>query len=161
MPTGPKERLAKFAKWTGTTPPAKITEGEGEDLTFSAELLTYANRHGLNLDWFWLGDVRGLVMSFHRCETNSTLQIPKDVGEFCRKAALALASSHAFLEARINQYAAWAEADGDTDYDISFSPDEIGRTRDNLAKATEVFNWLAAHGDHGQPVAPVEQENAA
>jgi hypothetical protein len=170
LPSGAKERLALFAEWTGTTPPANITQGKGEDLTFHSDLLAYARRNGLNLDWFWLGDERGLVLAYHRRElvkslgadeATPTLQIPKDVGEFCRKVALVLASSHAFLEERINQYAAWAEADGETEYDISFSPDEIGRTRDNLAKATETFNWLAAHGDHGQPVKAVDQGGAA
>ncbi len=68
LPADAMERLALFAEWTGTTPPACLTEGKGEDLTFSDDLLTYANRFGLNLDWFLLGDERGLVMAYHRAE---------------------------------------------------------------------------------------------
>lgn len=68
LPSGAKERLALFAEWTGTQPPATITEGKGEDLTFSKDLLTYAYRNGLNLDWFWLGDERGPVMAYHRTQ---------------------------------------------------------------------------------------------
>lgn len=60
------DRLALFAEWTGTMPPERILVGAGEDATFSDEMLTYAKAHGLNLDWFVLGDERGLVMAYHR-----------------------------------------------------------------------------------------------
>lgn len=65
-PEGVLDRLALFAEWTGTTPPKRILDGEGDEATFSTEILTYAVQNGLNLDWFWLGDERGLVMSYHR-----------------------------------------------------------------------------------------------
>ncbi len=68
MPAGARERLGLFAEWTGTTPPARIISGEGEELTFSDELLTYAQEQGLSLDWLWFGNVRGLVMANHNRE---------------------------------------------------------------------------------------------
>lgn len=82
------------------------------------------------------------------------LQIPPDVGTYCRAFAKALSSSHGFLDKRIKQYAEWM--DGEPDYSVEFSPDEIGTTRDNLAKAAEFMNWLADHGEHGKPVERVE-----
>lgn len=66
LPGGVLDRLALFAEWTGTTPPQRILDGEGHEATFSTEILTYAVQHGLNLDWFWLGDERGLVLAYHR-----------------------------------------------------------------------------------------------
>lgn len=74
VPGGALERLALFAEWTRTTPPERITEGKGEDLTFSRDLLTYARRYGLNLDWFWLGSERGLVMSYHHAAMKGGVQ---------------------------------------------------------------------------------------
>lgn len=68
LPSGAKERLALFAEWTGTTPPEFICEGKGKDISFTYDLLTYAACHGLNLDWFWLGDERGLVLAYHRSQ---------------------------------------------------------------------------------------------
>ncbi|MDF2140810.1 hypothetical protein [Paenirhodobacter sp. CAU 1674] len=55
----PKEvldRLATFAAATGTTAPECLTEGVGEDRTFSDELLMYCLRTGLSLDWLWFGE---------------------------------------------------------------------------------------------------------
>ena len=104
------------------------------------------------------GSAPGLPTGARERIATPTLQIPQDVGEFCKKAAVALGSSRDFLDGRIKQYAEWAEADGETEYDISFSPDEIGRTRANLAKAAEFLDWLAQHGEHGQPVAAVAVE---
>lgn len=70
------QRLAQFAEWTGTTPPEHITEGEGNDRTFSTAFLVYANQHNLNLDWLWLGEVRGLVMAYHRqAETSEIVSL--------------------------------------------------------------------------------------
>jgi hypothetical protein len=74
MPAGALERLALFAEWTRTTPPERITEGKGEDLTFSRDLLTYACRYGLNLDRFWLGSERGFVMSYHHAAMKGGVQ---------------------------------------------------------------------------------------
>lgn len=68
MPAGALERLALFAEWTGTTPPARILDGEGEERTFSDDILAYADEQGMSLDWFWLGDERGLVMANHNRE---------------------------------------------------------------------------------------------
>lgn len=65
-PEGAMKRLALFGDWTNTTPPARILD---EDRAFSDEILTYARRTGLSLDWFWLGDERGLVMQAHRAAT--------------------------------------------------------------------------------------------
>lgn len=65
LPEGALERLALFAEWTGTMPPERITDGAGGDLTFSDDLLIYADRNGLSLDWFWMGSERGLVMQCH------------------------------------------------------------------------------------------------
>lgn len=68
LPGGAMERLALFAEWTGTTPPQRILKGRGMNASFSRELLAYAYKQGLNLDWFWLGDERGLVTAYHRRE---------------------------------------------------------------------------------------------
>lgn len=65
LPSGALERLALFAEWTGTTPPARVLIDQGDGATFSDEILAYAYRNGLSLDWFWLGDERGLVMAYH------------------------------------------------------------------------------------------------
>lgn len=65
MPSGTMHRLFLFAEWTGTTPPARILEGEGADRTFAPELLAYAAENGLSLDWLLLNDERGLVMAQH------------------------------------------------------------------------------------------------
>lgn len=54
-----RARLAQFAEWTGTTPPATMVDGKGE---FNPDFLAYSAREGLSLDWVLLGDVRGLVM---------------------------------------------------------------------------------------------------
>ena len=67
LSAGALERLALFAEWTKTEPPTKILDGEGENRTFAAELLIYADANGMSLDWFWLGNERGLVMqAFHQ-----------------------------------------------------------------------------------------------
>lgn len=65
MPKGASERLALFAEWTRTTPPECILVDEGDGPTFSEDILHYCLRTGLNLDWFWLGNERGLVMQAH------------------------------------------------------------------------------------------------
>ena len=65
LPIGSIERLARFAEWTNTTPPEKILEDHGDGPTFSDEILTFADNHGLSLDWFWRGDVRSLVIGAH------------------------------------------------------------------------------------------------
>lgn len=66
LPGDALDRLALFAEWTGTTPPETILEDQGDGWTFSTKFLRYANATGLSLDWFWLGDERGLVMAYHR-----------------------------------------------------------------------------------------------
>lgn len=66
LPAGAMNRLALFGEWTGTTPPDRVVVGKGKDMTFSRELLDYANATGLSLDWFWLNDERPLVMAAHR-----------------------------------------------------------------------------------------------
>lgn len=65
LPQGAIDRLALFAEWTNTTPPASILVVQGDSVTFSDELLRYAYLNGLSLDWFWLGDERSLVMAQH------------------------------------------------------------------------------------------------
>lgn len=66
MPAGAYERICLFAEWTKTTPPSQILADQGDGLTFSDELLAYAERNGMSLDWFWLGDETSLVMqAFH------------------------------------------------------------------------------------------------
>lgn len=65
-PEGVLDRLALFAEWTGTTPPQRLLNGEGEDRTFTDELLSYCDQNGLSLDWLWLADEKSLVMqAFH------------------------------------------------------------------------------------------------
>lgn len=65
LPAGAAERLAQFAAWTGTTPPDCVTVGRGPDRTFSDAILRYAAEQGMSLDWWWMGDERGLVMANH------------------------------------------------------------------------------------------------
>ncbi|WP_297754647.1 hypothetical protein [uncultured Shimia sp.] len=65
LPAGSMERLALFAEWTNTTPPERIMDGEGENRTFSQDILVYAKENGLSLDWFWMGNEMGLVMQAH------------------------------------------------------------------------------------------------
>ncbi|WP_017999959.1 hypothetical protein [Paracoccus sp. N5] len=65
-PEGVLDRLTLFAEWTGTTPPKRLLNGEGEDRTFTDELLVYCDQNGLSLDWLWLADEKSLVMqAFH------------------------------------------------------------------------------------------------
>ncbi len=66
LPTGVKERLSQFAAWTGTKPPSRVTEDQGDGLTFSTELLDFANDTGLSLDWLWLGTPRSLILGAFR-----------------------------------------------------------------------------------------------
>lgn len=56
LPQEAMQRLRSFAASTRTTPPSIITEGEGEELTFSDELLAYCGSTGLSLDWLMYGD---------------------------------------------------------------------------------------------------------
>ncbi|WP_127113065.1 hypothetical protein [Shimia sediminis] len=65
LPAECMERLALFAEWTNTTPPERIVYSKGKDQTFSDEIIMYAHTTGMSLDWFWLGDERGLVMAAH------------------------------------------------------------------------------------------------
>ena len=59
---GVHERLTLFAEWTGTKPPEKLTEGAGDERTFSDDLLMFCHETGLSLDWVWLGDEKSLVL---------------------------------------------------------------------------------------------------
>ncbi len=63
LPKDALERLALFAEWTDTTPPAKIMAADG---AFSADLLAYAVDTGLSLDWLTLGNEQGLVCQSYR-----------------------------------------------------------------------------------------------
>lgn len=65
IPHGAMDRLALFAEWTGTTPPEFILADQGDGWTFSDELIAYCDAYGMSLDWFWLGDERGVVMAAH------------------------------------------------------------------------------------------------
>ena len=64
-----KERLARFAEWTPTTPPETIKDAEG---CLTDDFLAYCVENGLSLDWVLLGDAMPLVMeSFHRARRAS------------------------------------------------------------------------------------------
>jgi hypothetical protein len=65
LPDGALDRLALFGEWTGTTPPKNILEDLGDGPIFTNDILSYAQENGLSLDWFFLGDERGLVMRAH------------------------------------------------------------------------------------------------
>ncbi|PTQ72731.1 hypothetical protein [Celeribacter persicus] len=65
LPQGALDRLSLFGEWTGTTPPENILEDHGDGPTFSNDLLSYAVENGMSLDWFWMGDERGLVICAH------------------------------------------------------------------------------------------------
>lgn len=56
LPDGVMDRLQEFAAATGTTPPSQLTEGTGEDRTFSGDFLAYCHDNDCSLDWAWLGD---------------------------------------------------------------------------------------------------------
>lgn len=49
------ERLSEFAARSGHPAPESAFEGQGADLTFSGDLLAYADATGLSLDWMWRG----------------------------------------------------------------------------------------------------------
>lgn len=55
LPLGVVERLASFARETGTAVPGSVLDGEGEDRAFSDEFLSYCATTGLSLDWVWFG----------------------------------------------------------------------------------------------------------
>lgn len=46
-------------------PARLVTFREGADRTFSDAILVYAAEQGMSLDWWWMGDARGLVMANH------------------------------------------------------------------------------------------------
>lgn len=62
LPDGCLDRLAQFAAWTGTTPPARLLD---DDRAFSTEFIAYVVENGASLDWLILGDVGPLVMRAH------------------------------------------------------------------------------------------------
>ncbi len=71
LPQEAMQRLVTYAAMTGTAPPSIVTEGKGEDLTFSDELLAYCDRTGLSLDWLMHGGVTPANDSAGvKCSTN-------------------------------------------------------------------------------------------
>ncbi|MBO4169697.1 hypothetical protein [Cereibacter azotoformans] len=62
LPTGTAERLAKFAKLTGTTPPEAILDADGAP---TDDILDFARANGMSLDWLYFGDAMPLVMRAH------------------------------------------------------------------------------------------------
>lgn len=62
LPEGTAERLAKFAKLTGTTPPEGIFDAGGAP---TDDILDFARVNGLSLDWLYFGDEAPLVMRAH------------------------------------------------------------------------------------------------
>lgn len=85
-------------------------------------------------------------------EQKTILQIPSDIGEYCRQAATVLESSRRFLDGQIQQYREWAEQDGDTDWAVEFEHTDIERTCNNLAQAVKFLEFLAQHSEHQKPV---------
>ena len=73
------------------------------------------------------------------------LKIPADVGEYCRKAALVLQSSERFLNAKLKEQGAWAEADEEADWLFMVPHEDVETTRDNLREGAKFLNWLAEH----------------
>lgn len=53
LPPGTVARLAQFARWTASTPPAVLLAPDGAP---SAALLDYSRDHGLSMDWLFSGD---------------------------------------------------------------------------------------------------------
>lgn len=57
-----RQRLAEFAVWTGTVPPAQLLDADGEP---TDALRAYCRENGLSLDWLFAGDAQSLVMQAH------------------------------------------------------------------------------------------------
>lgn len=84
--------------------------------------------------------------------TKNILQIPADVGEYCREAAKALEWYARFLTREIE---ITAEPDEESWTVYLDSPDAI-KMRDNVRRAAQFLDWLAQHGAHGEPVERTE-----
>lgn len=75
LPPGTLERLAQFVEWTGTVAPSRLLDADGAP---SDELIAYSRHEGINLDWLFAGDVRGLVMRLHTLTRNHVLNTGLD-----------------------------------------------------------------------------------
>lgn len=85
------------------------------------------------------------------------LQIPADVGGYCREAAKVLESSARYLTREIDLM---AEPDQE-EWTVYLDSPEAIRLRDNVRKAAQWLDWLAQHGAHGEPVERVEKNDPA
>ncbi len=59
LPPGTRERLTQFVERTDLVGPLRLIDEDGAP---STELLNFAERTGLSLDWLFRGEVRGLVI---------------------------------------------------------------------------------------------------
>lgn len=82
----------------------------------------------------------------------AVLQIPNDVGQHCRQAAMALESSRRFLDQQIEDARETAARLDDPNWPVMIDPADLARTRNNLAQAAQFLDWLAQHGAHGKEV---------
>ena len=62
-----KKHLANFAGWTGTQAPPEILDDDGAS---TDELLACCKAEQLSLDWLFVGDEEGLILSLRRRETD-------------------------------------------------------------------------------------------
>lgn len=90
----------------------------------------------------------------------NVLQIPSDVGQHCRQAALALESSRRFLNQRIEDARETSARLGDPEWPVMFDTADTARTRDNLAQAAQFLDWLAQHAVHGKPIERTDDAEA-
>lgn len=86
----------------------------------------------------------------------NVLQIPSDVGAYCREAAKVLESSARFLTREIDMCRDPADASDADGFTVFMESDEVARTRDNVRRAAQWLDWLAQHGVHSRPVERVE-----
>lgn len=60
------ERVRLYAKTLKVTPPVRLICDEGAP---APELMAFCREYGANLDWIFMGDVRGMIRdSFYRAQ---------------------------------------------------------------------------------------------
>ncbi|WP_136649732.1 hypothetical protein [Paracoccus aeridis] len=83
----------------------------------------------------------------------NVLQIPSDIGDHCRAAAQVLSQENARLG---DLWDIWADADPDPQngyyWMVKIDHLEITRLRRHIGQIAEFLDWIADHGEHGQPV---------
>ena len=86
------------------------------------------------------------------------LQIPADVGSWCRHAAQILKSSSEALAVDIDLSRDSHDPDG---FPVFLDNRVAARLRDNLVRIAEALDHLADHGEHGRPIERTDAEGEA